>query len=76
MHYLHLNLSFVQPNHDFDGTLGWYNSTDSKGPIKMISNNQLDYIIDEISMTDQLWHPNKFLMTNALNGNYKVNFLN
>ena len=29
-HYLLLNLSFITPNQDFDGSLGWYNGTNSK----------------------------------------------
>ena len=40
----------------------------------MISNNEVDFIINDIFMTDQLWHPNLFHMTNALNGNHKMNF--
>ena len=75
MHYLRLNVSFVEPNHDFDGTLGWYNETHSKGPMKMISNNEVDFIIDSISMIDKLWHPNLFHKTNALSGDHKINFL-
>lgn len=75
MHYLRLNVSFVEPNHYFDGTLGWYNETDSKGLMKMISNNEVDFIINSISMTDKLWHPNLFHMTNALKGDHKINFL-
>ena len=30
--YLHLNLSFVTPNHDFDGTMGYVNGTHAFGP--------------------------------------------
>ena len=56
-HYLGLNLLFVQPNHDFDGTIGWINGTDSSGPLKMIANNQEDYVINDIFMND-IWYPN------------------
>ena len=50
--FLRLNISFVKPNHDFDSTLGWYNQTHSSGPLKMMDNNQVDYIIDS-AMTNK-----------------------
>ena len=35
-HYLHLNLTFVEPNNDLDGTMGYINKTHASGPLKMI----------------------------------------
>ena len=32
--YLHLNLSFITPNHDFDGTMGYVNETHAFGFVK------------------------------------------
>ena len=71
--FLRLNVSFVEPNHDFDGTLGWYNQTHSTGPLKMMDNNQVDYIVDKVITNEMLWHPNLILTTT--NGNFRINFL-
>ena len=46
--YLHLNLTFVTPNRDFDGTMGYVNGTRAFGPLKMIANNQVDYVTNGI----------------------------
>ena len=71
-----MNLTFVKPNHDFDKTLGWYNATNSKGPLRMLINDEIDYIIDDIYMNETLWRPNGFIaMTTSLDDNYKINFL-
>ena len=75
-HYLHLNLSFVKPNDDFDETWGWYNGTHSSGPLRMLVDDQVDYIINDIYMSETLWHLNEMIaMTTALDDNYKINFL-
>ena len=74
-HYLHLNLSFVRPNNNFDGTMGTVNGTHTTGPMKMILNNQVDYVIDNIFMTEDLWLPEFINMTNALKENYGISFL-
>lgn len=74
-HHLHLNLSFIKPNNDFDETWGWYNGTHSSGPMKMLVNDQVDYIINNIYINESLWHPNTIAMTTALDDNYKINFL-
>ena len=75
-HYLHLNLSFVKPNDDFDETWSWYNGTHSSGPLRMLANDQVDYIINDIYINETLWHPNGMnAMTTALDDNYKINFL-
>ena len=74
-HYLLLNLSFVKPNHDFNGKLGCYNGTHSTGPIKMIVNNETDYITNEVLITDTIWQPNLYQMSSALLDNYDINFL-
>lgn len=75
MHYLHLNISFIEPKDDFNGSVGWYNHTHSSGPLKLMVNNQIDFIINDILMTDQLFQSNLFLMTKSLNGDHKVNFM-
>ena len=75
-HYLHLNLSFVKPNVDFDKTLGWYNGTHSSGLLGMLVNDKVDYIINDVYMDETLWHPNGMIaMSTALDDNYKINFL-
>ena len=75
-HYLHLNLTFVKPDDDFDKSWGWYNGTHSRGSLRMLVNNQVDYIIDNIYMNETLWHPNGLIaMTTSLDDNYKINFL-
>ena len=75
-HYLHLNLTFINPNDDFDRSWGWYNGTHSSGPLRMLVNNQIDYIINDIYMDSTLWHPNGIIaMTTALDDNYKINFV-
>ena len=71
--FLHLNVSFVEPNHDFDGTLGWYNQTHSSGLLKMMDNNQVDYIVDRVITNEMLSHPNLIIVTT--DGNFKMNFL-
>ena len=73
-HYLRLNLSFIKPNHDFDGTIGWTNGTDSSGPLKMIANNQVDYVINDMFMND-IWYPNLIVTSTALKENYGISFL-
>ena len=74
-HYLRLNLTFIIPNHDFDGTLGWYNETHSSGPNKMISNNQIDYITNEVLVTENIWHPNLYQLSTGLFNNHAINFI-
>ena len=51
-HYLRLNLSFIKPNDDFDGTIGRVNETHSSGPLKMIANDQVDYVTNDMFMND------------------------
>ena len=72
--YLGLNLSFIKPNDDFDGTIGWINGTDSGGPLKMVSNDQVDYVINNIFMND-IWYPNLIVTSTALKENYGISFL-
>ena len=72
-HYLRLNLSFIKPNSDFDGTIGWFNETDSAGLLKMITNNQVDYLINNMFMND-IWYPNLIVTSTALKENYGISF--
>lgn len=75
-HYL--NLSFVKPNQDFDGSLGWYNGTHSSGPMKMIANNQVDFILSEIPnefLTENMWNPNLYQISTALRDDYRIGFV-
>ena len=72
-HYLRLNLTFVKPNHDFDGTIGWINETDSAGPLKMITNDQLDYLTNDMFM-NEIWYPNLIVTSTALKENYGISF--
>ena len=74
-HYLLLNLSFVKPNDDFNGKLGCYNRTHSTGPIKMIVDNEIDYITNEVLIRDTIWQPNLYQMSSALLDSYDINFL-
>ena len=55
--YLYLNLTFVIPNHDFDGTMGYVNGTHAFGPLKIIANNQIDYVTNNIYLSENLWKP-------------------
>ena len=71
--YLRLNLSFIKPNHDFDGTIGWINQTDSSGPLKMIANNQVDYVINDMLMND-IWYPNLIVTSTTLKESYGISF--
>ena len=73
-HYLRLNLSFVKPNDDFDGSFGWINDTHSMGPMKMIANNQADYVINDMFM-NEIWYPNLIVTSIALKENYGISFL-
>ena len=76
-HYLLLNLSFVTPNQDFDGSLGLYNETHSKGALKMIAENQVDYIFNNIPndfLTEHTWNPNLYQLSTALRDDYRVAF--
>ena len=72
-HYLRLNLSFIKPNDDFDGTIGWINGTNLTGPLKMIANNQVDYVINDMFMND-IWYPNLIVTSTALKENYGISF--
>ena len=74
-HYLNLNLIFVKPTSDFDGTLGWQNETYSSGPLKMISNNKVDFIINEVITTENIWNPKLYQMSTALLDEYTINFV-
>ena len=56
-HYLRLNLTFIKPNHDFDGTIGWINQTYLAGPLEIIANNQVDNVTNDMFMND-IWYPN------------------
>ena len=72
----HLNLSFVKPNQDFDGSLGWYNGTHSSGPMKMIAENQVDFILSEIPnefLTKNMWNPNLYQLSTGLVDDYTMN---
>ena len=77
-HHLNLNLSYVEPNQNFNGSLGWYNGTHLNGPIKMLADNQVDYIINEISndcITEETWNSNLFQLTSYLREDYKIGFV-
>ena len=74
-HYLNLNLIFVKPTSDFDGTLGFYNDSHSRGPLKMINNNEVDYIINDVITTENIWNPKLYQMSTALFDDYTINFL-
>ena len=74
-YYLRLNLTFVKPNNDFDGSLGLYNGTHSSGPLKMFSENQIDYIINDIYITENIWNPNLYQMSTALFNGNTINFI-
>ena len=76
-HYLNLNLKYVEPNQNFNGSLGWYNGTHLSGPIKMLADNQVDYIINEISndfITEDTWNSNLFQLTTGLKDDYRIGF--
>ena len=75
-HYLHLNLSFVTPTHDFDGTFGHLvNDTHSTGLLKMMVNNQVDYVVNNAFINKDLWHPESIVMSHTLDELYAINFL-
>ena len=74
-HYLHLNLTFVTPNHDFDGTMGYINGTHEFGPLKMIANNQVDYVSNRFYLSENLWHPEMIGISSALGQSYAINFI-
>ena len=73
--YLHLNLTFVTPNHDFDGTMGYVNGTHAFGPLKMIANDEVDYVINDIYLSENLWHPEMIDMSTAIDQSYAINFI-
>ena len=74
-HYLHLNLTFVKPKDDFDGTIGFINETHSVGPLKMIQDNQVDFVVENVFMTQNLSHPDIILVSTALDHNFGINFV-
>ena len=61
--YLRLNIKFVQPNGQYDRTL------------KMIANNQIDYIIDGVQANETYLRQNPNLTIIATQGYHKLNFL-
>ena len=73
--YLDLDLKFVKPNDDFDGTIGFINETHSIGPLKMIQNNQVDFVAENVLMTQNLSHPDIISVSTALDHNYGINFV-
>lgn len=74
-HYLRLNLTFIKPYDDFDGTFGWYNGTHSNGPMKMIINNEVDYIFNRIFISEHIWNPKLYHLSTALWDEYTINFI-
>ena len=77
-HYLNLNLSYVEANQKFNGSLGWYIGTHLSGPIKMLADNQVDYIINEISndyIAEDIWNWDLFQLTTELRDDYRIGFL-
>ena len=74
-HYLHLNLSFVTPNHNFDGTMGYVNETHASGPLKMIANNQVDYVTNDIYLSENLWYPEMIAVSSAIDQSYAISFV-
>lgn len=75
---MQLNLSFVKLNQDFDGSLGWYNETNSSDPLKILAGNQIDYITVNISndfITEKTWNPNLYELTTDLRGDYRIGFV-
>ena len=74
-HYLNLNLTFVKPTNDFDGTLGWQNETYSSGPLEMINKNEVDFIINDVITTKNIWNPKLYQMSTALFDDYTINFV-
>ena len=73
--YLRLNLTFVTPNHDFDGTMGYINGTYAFGPFKMIANNQIDYVTNDNYLIEDLWNPEIIGMSTAIDQSYAINFI-
>ena len=74
-HYLDLDLLFIKPNNDFDGTIGLINETHSYGPLKMIQNNQVDFVAENVFMTEKLFHPDLAVFSNQLEHNFGINFV-
>ena len=74
-YYLRLNLSFVKPKNDFDGTLGWYNQTHSSGPLKIIIDDEIDYTPNDFWVTENIWNPNLYQLSTSLRDDYTINFL-
>ena len=74
-HYLRLNITFVTPNHDFDGTMGYINETHASGPLKMIADNQVDYVTNDINLNENLWHPKMIDISTAIDQSYAINFV-
>ena len=73
-HYLKFNLTFIKPNSDFDGTLGWHNETHSNGPMKMFQENQIDFILNPIFISKNIWQPNLYQFSTGLMDEYTINF--
>ena len=73
--YLHLNLTFVTPNHDFDRTMGYSNKTHAFGPLKMIANNQVDYVANDVYLSKNLWDHEMVDISNVLGQSYAINFV-
>ena len=74
-HYLRLNISFVTPNHNFDGTMGYFNGTHGSGPLKMIANNQVDYVTNDIYLSENLWNPKMIALSSAIDQSYAISFI-
>ena len=72
--YLHLNLTFVTPNNDFDGTMGYINGTHASGPLKMIANNQVDNVKNNIFLAKSLWHCGMIAISSAVDQSYAISF--
>ena len=55
--------------------MGYFNETHTSGLSKMIANNQIDYVMNDIYLIKNLWNPEIIEMSTALEQSYPINFI-
>ena len=55
--------------------MGYFNETHAFGPLKMIANNQVDYVINDIYLSKDLWNPEMIALSTAIDQSYAITFL-
>jgi hypothetical protein len=56
-HYCGLNITFIAPEENFDGTFGKVNHGNITGPLSWLQNGNIDYLLNRLYLSQEIWYP-------------------